>query len=574
MNGVVTVSDILRQTALDGEQTQLVRVLGQSARGLMAIIDDILDISKIEAGMLSIRPQPVAPAKLIEQVLDLFQTSVEENGLWQVFHVDTLLPDQILADPDRLRQLIANLLGNAVKFTERGEIVVTAGYGPGQSGRDELRVDVIDTGVGIDAAHQAKLFEPFWQSDVSTTRSRGGTGLGLTICKRICDLMWGRIEVESKRRPGAHLWFAVPAPMVAPSSMGGVLSGSHILIIGYAPSEARALVAMIAAAGGRAEHLANAKAATLKARAARAAATTAATTAIIFDGSLGTAALSAVRAHFEEIGDVRQAGLPVVISTSMIHQQRWQEDPPKQAARPPVVMPLPIHFRPLIGTLTAGVQNDTSPPTTAADTLTFAPPSLSQARAQGAVVLVVEDNEIDRLVIQRLLDRLGFAAEMAKNGSAALTLLRRQRFGLVLADIHMPVMDGLKLAKEIRRIDLRTPAGHPIPIVALTADVLVSTEAVTRQAGMDAYLRKPIGIEDLRDVLAEFMPQALPLRISNPDADQATVLRNGPHIGAEDGGESRAEEGRRRGSRRRGRGRLARRYRAGNFGARAIRRHL
>ena len=207
--------------------------------------------------------------------------------------------------------------------------------------------------------------------------------------------------------------------------------------------------------------------------------------------------------------------------------------------RAAIIIPLPIHFRPLLIALTASGRDDNTRHENR-QALTFAPPSLAKARAHGAVVLVAEDNEINRLVIQRLLHRLGFAAEMAKNGRAALALLRRRRFGLVLADIHMPVMDGLKLAKEVRRMDLRTPAGGPVPIVALTADVLVSTEAVTRAAGMDAYMRKPISIEDLRDLLAEFMPQALPLRISKPPlrvakphADDAAEPPNDPDFNAD-----------------------------------------
>ncbi|MGB1007957.1 MAG: response regulator, partial [Thalassobaculaceae bacterium] len=277
------------------------------------------------------------------------------------------------------------------------------------------------------------------------------------------------------------------------------------------------------------EHLGDTKAATLKARPSD----VLAIAGIIFDGGLGTAALAAMGAHFEELGVANHASLPLVITTSMIHQQRWTADPVETGERPAVVMPLPIHFGPLLGALTASAQDGNAAPMGTTNALTFAPPSLRQARAQGAVVLVAEDNEINRLVIQRLLHRLGFAAEMANNGSAAPALLRRRPFGLVLADIHMPVMDGLKLAKEIRRMDLRTAAGQPVPIVALTADVLVSTEAVTRQAGMDAYLRKPISVEGLRDVLAEFMPQALPLRISKPRVDDAAEPPSGPELDAD-----------------------------------------
>ena len=345
---------------------------------------------------------------------------------------------------------------------------------------------------------------------MSTTRSHGGTGLGLTICKRICDLMDGRIQVESKRVEGRA--FVVRG---AGADARAVIDGQYLMWQANFDCWLRAergarLGGDDQRAGGRAEHLGDTKAATLKARPSDVLAI-----AGIIDGGLGTAALAAMRRAFRGTRR-RQPRQP-----SACHHHL--DDPPttmdggpgRDRARPAVVMPLPHHFARSLGALTASAQDGNAAPMGTTNALTFAPPSLRQARAQGAVVLVAEDNEINRLVIQGLLHRLGFAAEMAINGSAAMALLRRRPFGLVLADIHMPVMDGLKLAKEIRRMGLRKAAGQPVPIVALTADVLVSTEAVTRQAGRDAYLRKPISVEGLRDVLAEFMPQALPLRISN-----------------------------------------------------------
>jgi two-component system sensor histidine kinase/response regulator len=363
MNGVLGMLEVMEQSRLDEGQRQSLQLIRESARSLLRIVNDILDFSKIEAGRLDLEWTPVSIRTAIAGLADMLAPQARDKGLVLTAATDPAIPDPVLADPVRLRQILLNLAGNAIKFTERGSVRIEAALARHEAGRARISIAVIDTGIGISAAEQERLFQPFSQADASTTRRFGGTGLGLSIARRLATMMGGDITVDSA--PGRGATFRL------------------------------------------------------------------------------TLDLAVAQAADAEIPPARAATLPAATD-------------------------------------------------------------IDQARRDGRLVLVVDDHPVNRQVLVRQLQLLGYAADTAADGVEALTAWAAGSHALVLTDCHMPSLDGFELTRRIREAE--RAGRRRIPIVAVTANVLAGEAERCRAAGMDDYVGKPVQLARLQEVLQRWVP--------------------------------------------------------------------
>jgi signal transduction histidine kinase/CheY-like chemotaxis protein len=479
MNGVLTMADLLHESRLDDEQRGMTQIVRDSARSLLTIINDILDFSKIEAGKLPLEEVEIDLADLVRGVAELLNQQAAEKTLELAVYVDPALPRRLVGDPTRLRQILVNLTGNAIKFTERGSVSLIAQA----AGDGTLRLEITDTGIGLTPAQQAKLFQPFQQADSSTARKYGGTGLGLSICRRLVELMGGRIGVGAgPGGQGSTFWFVVPvvAGSAAPDTRPR-LDTLRIAVAGTSAATREAAAAYLTAAGAE----------------------------IVEDD----ADLHVVGAGAHDI-----AGPAVLLAT------RGSASLRAEAARLgfSAVVVEPIHRRDLVqaAAVALGLASAAGSVTTPEAGLGRRLPDRAEALAAGALVLVAEDNHTNRVVVRKLLDRLGYQADIVDDGAAAWAALQQAPYALLITDCHMPGMDGYELTARVREAE--RGAERRLPIVALTADALSDTVRKCLAAGMDAHLAKPIDIPALDAVLARFT-QAVPAAASAPGNADAPV---------------------------------------------------
>jgi signal transduction histidine kinase/HPt (histidine-containing phosphotransfer) domain-containing protein/ActR/RegA family two-component response regulator len=497
MNGVMSMAEMLELTRLDADQQRMAKVIRESAGALLTVINDILDFSKIEAGKLDIETIPFSLSDAVEGVGELLAPRADDRGLDLVVDIDPALAERRLGDPTRLRQILLNLGGNAIKFTERGHVHLSV------AAVDEtlLRFEIRDTGIGLTDEQQAKLFQPFAQADSSTARKFGGTGLGLSICHRLCSMMGGRIGVTSAIGDGSCFWFELPLPAEdgsQPLQPGAVIAGTRVLPVGLPPAMLETAVRYLQAAG---------------------------VTVLPATADLEAAALLPQDNYDVALVDARCA-TNVVAETA----RRLPADRPcillasryltstldaAAATRFRATLTYPLHrgvlWRAVAVARGLAVADDAG--LVQREDMAFAPPDFEIAAAAKAMILVAEDNPTNQMVIRQMLARMGFACDVAKDGAAALRQYRldRSAYGLLLTDFHMPEMDGFALTAAIRAEEklARTPR---LPVIALTADALSGTEQKCLEAGMDGYLTKPIDSRALNRMLSQWLPQALSLR--------------------------------------------------------------
>jgi PAS domain S-box-containing protein len=487
MNGVIGMTSLLLDTALNPQQRDYTEIVRASGESLLLLINDILDFSKIESGRMDLECEPFALAECIESALDLFAARAAEKRLSLFYEMAPEAPPAIRGDVTRLRQILVNLIGNAVKFTDRGEVVVSLRAQRGADGADELLFAVRDTGIGIPAEAQARLFNSFTQVDASTTRKYGGTGLGLAISRRLAEIMGGRMWIESTPGRGSTFFFtlrgewlrdSVPAAVV-PSV--AVLRGKRVLVVDNNATGRRILGALAAKWG---------------------------LAAVIEDS--GAAALSHLRAgeRFDlalldmlmpEMDgvmlarEIRQlppgATLPLLLLSSIGRKlapddERWFN----------AILTKPVKPAHLLATIarTLGAADAAVVPT---------PNSLSPLPALPPLrILLAEDNPVNQKVALHMLGRMGYRADTAANGVEALAALRRQPYDVVLMDVQMPEIDGLEATRQIRA-DPAFAVAAPW-IIALTANAMAEDRERCMQAGMDDYVSKPLRADQLAEVLA------------------------------------------------------------------------
>ena len=510
MNGVMAMAEMLEQTDLTDDQRGMSQVICQSSAALLTIINDILDFSKIEAGKLDIEAIPFSPAEVLEAVGELLAQRADKKGIALDIDLDPALPATLIGDPTRLRQVALNLGGNALKFTEAGGVtILVRPLEPGEAGC-RLRFEVIDTGIGLSEEQRGKLFQEFQQADSSTSRRFGGTGLGLAICQRLCRMMGGAVGCESEPGAGSTFWFELPFALgdggVRPEAPEPAIADAALVVVGVAGRRRAALAHQLAAAGiseidwvDEPEAARPALLAGLERRGELVA-------LVFIDGVENQDAHQiGVDLHDPALARVR---FVVVASRTLASTL-------SETVRQGVfaTLTLPVRRSRLWRVIAAALGRGQLDQRAGGREERFAPPSLEVAREAGVLILVAEDNATNQIVINRLLDRLGYAHEIVADGRQALERWRADpRYGLLLTDFHMPEMDGFALTRAIRHEEARRDDGVRLPIVALTADVLPGTRQMCLDTGMDGYLSKPIERAALIAELERVLPAARALR--------------------------------------------------------------
>ncbi|HET6203169.1 MAG TPA: PAS domain S-box protein [Planctomycetota bacterium] len=486
LNGVLGFVELLEGTRLDPTQREYLATLRGSAEGLLRILNDILDFSKIEAGKLDLETVDFDPLELLEEVGELLAPRAEGKGLDLLVASSPPGPCRLRGDPARLRQVLLNLAGNAVKFTERGEVSLRAEVAGGE--RPDVRLEVRDTGIGIPADRLDRLFQPFTQVDGSNTRRHGGTGLGLAIAKRLVEQMGGRIEVGSA--PGQGSTFAVTlalerAPEAPPERELEAVRGRSVLVVEDNASARGALVALLRSFGcapgvavGTADARRNLEEAERQGRAID--------VGLVGEGLLGPGdSLLSASKGTQWIRMVRRRAAAAGTGPAEAETLRLAR---------------PVRRGALLRALAEACSGREAVPDRAGEE-TF--PDERPGR-RGVRVLLVEDDPVNQKVALALLRRLGAEAELAAEGRAAVAAVARTPYDLVLMDVQMPGMDGFEATAAIRTCE---GAGRRTPIVAMTARAMKGDRERCLAAGMDDYLTKPVRAKDLEALLVRWTPE-------------------------------------------------------------------
>ncbi len=505
MNAIIGMTDILMRTPLAKRQRESLSIIHDAAHSLLGVINDILDFSKMEAGKLLLEEQPAELNKIVEDAAALSDTQIGDKDLILLTFVDPGIKTPVLTDQMRLRQVLVNLLTNAVKFSQHGQIVVRADCLATSASTLKVRFSVQDEGLGLSEPERKRLFQPFVQSDGSMSRKYGGTGLGLSICKRIVELMGGEIGVTSSPGQGSTFWFVVSfqtARSVPPAIRHTPeLEGKRILIVDRSP-EAREIEEKYLSSWGM-----------LPVSFPSGQEVISALPGMIDAGELFDAALIALSLpdmNGIELGkdlkaDERSAMSKLVLVTAAIGKGQVEE---ALQTTFDAHLAKPIRQSSLLDCLT-GLLVPGSKQEVAKEEAT-APRMGGAAAVQKRKILLVEDHLVNQEVALWMLEELGLQADVAANGKEAVEAVCRGDYALVLMDCQMPEMDGLEATKIIRKSEART-ARH-IPIVAMTAHALKGDRDNCIAAGMDDYLPKPIKLETLKSMLDKWL--AAPTRLA------------------------------------------------------------
>jgi signal transduction histidine kinase/CheY-like chemotaxis protein len=500
MNGVIGMTGLLLGTELGDEQREYASAVRSSAEALLSIINDILDFSKIEAGKMTIETTDFDLRTTMEEVADLLAAQAHDKGLELICDVPPGFPDHLRGDPGRLRQVLTNLVGNAVKFTHRGEVVLVARLLSEDEQRAVVRLAVRDTGIGIPLERQAAVFESFTQADGSTTRKYGGTGLGLAICRKLVSLMNGSIGVESEVGKGSEFWIELPLDKVDAERVqprADRLEGLRVLAVDDNATNRTILREQLGAWGCR-PTLAESGPRALELLAAAPA--TEPFRLIILDLHMPEMDGEQTAARIK--ADPRFADVPIVLLSSVGGVGGQEEMKAKGFA---AAITKPVHPLQLCNTLlaTLGI---------ATDRLSRSEPDLAlkAVASRPRRILLAEDNTVNQRVAVRMLERWGHRVDAVASGKEVLEALRLVPYDLILMDVQMPEMDGFEATARIRE-DERTSGVH-IPIVAMTANALEGDRERCLAAGMDGYVAKPVRPVELFEAVERSAAEAKPAR--------------------------------------------------------------
>lgn len=500
LNGVIGMASLLSATGLDREQGDYVRTIQHSAEALLQVINDILDFSKIEAGKLVLEQIGFSLRALIEDLLDVLRLKAAEKQLYLQLWYQHEAPEWVCGDPGRIRQILANFVSNAIKFTARGGVLVRVEVERGGQGdRARFRIAVEDTGIGIAAEKRLAIFDEFTQADNSTTRVYGGTGLGLSISRRLAQALGGNVRVESDVGRGSTFMFELELalePMVGAVASAPIQRGGRVVVVGECVRSHRLTETWCRQWGFQVDFCETfADTTSLPAAGQR---------LIIVDNVLGQAAAEEFASQVRALQEWEELPLILLARTAL-------PDRGEAAARAGfnayLCRPLrEQQLREVIDRLLVPPGSGLPPFITPA---VFSAGQDSDAAYRDLVrfrVLLVEDNLVNRKVAVRMLEKLGGVVDVATNGREAVRMWRQLSYDLVLMDCHMPVMDGYEATREIRRIEINR-GGH-VPVVALTADALEGQREICMQAGMDDFMAKPIRLDDLEEVLRRHLQAA------------------------------------------------------------------
>jgi signal transduction histidine kinase/DNA-binding response OmpR family regulator len=497
MNGVLGMTELLLDTPLDREQRAHAETAYQSALSLLNVINDILDFSKIDAGRLDIEAINFDLHTLLEEVADMFALRAADKRLELICQISPHAPRLLIGDPGRLRQVLINLIGNAIKFTNSGEVAFGVDVISENHDQTTLRFEVRDTGIGIPEAQQARLFSPFIQADSSTTRKFGGTGLGLSIAKRLVELMGGEISLHSEPGRGSTFSFVLPFALQQKLREHDgnreeltALTGRRILVVDDNASSQRLLdlwlktwrcEVLTAANGASALQLVQEE---------------------IKAGRRIDAAIIDMQIPLLNGRDLAEtlqsspttASIALLLLTPVTVRGKIQR---MLIAGSRAYLTKPLKSELLLHSLLSLLGGETAAKADAA-------PAESQAEPQAARLLLVEDNPVNQRLALILLERLGHQVDTASNGDEALKALARQRYDLVLMDCRMPIMDGYEATRIIRRGGGKV-LDPDIPIVAMTANAMAGDRELVLEAGMNDYLAKPVNPQILEETLQRWL---------------------------------------------------------------------
>jgi two-component system sensor histidine kinase/response regulator len=514
MNGVLGMIELLHGTQLNEKQKRYAKTLHASANGLMTVLNDILDFSKIEAGKIELHPVPTKTRELLEEVGELFAARAHLKRVELVCHTDRTLPTYMLVDRDRVKQVLSNLAGNAVKFTERGQVALRA-LRETRDGKPALRFEVSDTGIGIPEEAKGRLFGAFSQVDGSLTRKYGGTGLGLAISKQLVHLLGGEIGVDSVPGKGSTFWFWIPLVEAAVDAAEELTPHAKVRTLIVDDNETNRFVLEELLTSWNIEHASAPDAKSALELLAVAAREDRPFGLMVTDMNMPDVdGLTLARRVLE----AEHGRKPVIV---LLTSQNEDSLPEEAALFVDGFMQKPVRADDLAQCIGRLLSSEAPKHQSSKRKLNV---SSVRGPADDRRVLVVEDNPINQEVMTEILRELGYDADIADNGQRALELLEQRAYPLILMDCQMPVLDGYQTTAEIRQ---REGGERRVPIIACTAHALAEERAKVLAAGMDDYVSKPVSQQALADALERWWPEDTARPAPNAAAKVAKAVRPG-----------------------------------------------
>jgi signal transduction histidine kinase/DNA-binding response OmpR family regulator len=501
MNGVIGMTDLLLDAELSAEQREFAETIRSSGEALLEIINDVLDLSKIEAGGLDIEAIEFDLRTTVEGTLDLIAVKAGDRDLELACLISPSVPDVVVGDPGRIRQILLNLLSNAVKFTHQGEVVLKADVDDEDETTTGVRYAVSDTGTGISAEAQERIFNPFEQADSSTTRNYGGTGLGLVICKQLAELMGGSIGVESVPDEGSMFWFTTRLEKRESSSLSSQvtpvsLAGVRVIVVDDHEASRALLRTQLEGWGAQVDTAALGNAGFNRIQDAHSARSP--YQLALLDKRMP--GLDGIELGRKLKSSPEFADLPLVLLTA-VGKRGDSKIAEKVGFAAYLTKPIRRqHLQRCIATVLGQAKEHAG-----SSKLVTRHTLEDQAAQERARVLLAEDNKVNQKVAVRMLEKLGYRCDVVDNGKEAVEAVAKGSYDIVLMDCFMPVMDGYEATAEIRR---RESGGKRVPIVALTADVTLSSKEKCLEVGMDDHVTKPVKRDVLGDALRRWIDAA------------------------------------------------------------------
>ncbi len=492
MNGIIGMTELLLQSDLRGEQREYAETIKYSADALLSIINDILDFSKIEAGKMTIEQMDFDLRNVVEEVGATFARPAHEKGIELLTAVPPNVPAALRGDPVRIKQILNNLVSNAVKFTDRGEVLISAEVMYETDAMARIRLSVKDTGIGIAPEQQTTIFESFTQADGSVTRKYGGTGLGLTISRQLAELMGGKIGVQSELGKGSTFWVELPLQKAqrsdesAEASFDRKIASLRVLVVDDNATNRRILREHLQSWGCSVHEASDGQ----EALHLLASAAVHPFDVVVLDYQMPNMHGVEVARRVRSAQNGQRHKIILLSSVGSTTGQEVQE------AGVDIWLTKPVRRSQLYNALCEVVDVE-------ADRTPSDVPSMER-RASGVRVLLVEDNEVNRKLALRMLQRLGCSVEVATNGREAVEMTSNRAYDIVFMDIQMPEMDGIEATRSIR--ERESSAGTHLPIIAMTAHAMEGDRERCLSAGMDDYLSKPVKIDRLAHMVEKWSP--------------------------------------------------------------------